>query len=168
MIKDGVLRLGDPEAEKEAWEETVRLRERMFWARVGGGVVPAFVGRKNDKNSPILKRVTGGEDSPRPSQEAPSRTTTDGATETPETPVEKKPEDVFGDKLPSQPSTDSLESSSTSRGNDTADEAENQLKRNLRDSLQSNASTTSTERALTPIKSAGERSLKVAIPGSFE
>jgi len=24
-----------------AWEECTRLRERMFWARVGGGVVPA-------------------------------------------------------------------------------------------------------------------------------
>lgn len=24
-----------------AWEECTRLRERMFWARIGGGVVPA-------------------------------------------------------------------------------------------------------------------------------
>ncbi|EEY15826.1 conserved hypothetical protein [Verticillium alfalfae VaMs.102] len=28
------------DAEKAAWEESVRLREQMFWARVGGGVVP--------------------------------------------------------------------------------------------------------------------------------
>lgn len=27
---------------KAAWEECVRLREKMFWARLGGGVVPAI------------------------------------------------------------------------------------------------------------------------------
>ncbi|KAL9072104.1 MAG: hypothetical protein Q9157_005230, partial [Trypethelium eluteriae] len=30
----------EKEAGKEAWEECVSIRERMFWARVGGGVVP--------------------------------------------------------------------------------------------------------------------------------
>lgn len=43
MILDGHIRVGDGEEEKEAWEETVRLRERIFWARLGGGVVPAFI-----------------------------------------------------------------------------------------------------------------------------
>ena len=43
MIKDGHLRVDGIEAEKAAWEESVKLRERMFWARIGGGVVPAFV-----------------------------------------------------------------------------------------------------------------------------
>ena len=28
---------------KAAWEESVRLRERMFWQRIGGGVIPAFL-----------------------------------------------------------------------------------------------------------------------------
>ncbi|EPS26653.1 hypothetical protein PDE_01591 [Penicillium oxalicum 114-2] len=40
LILDGHLRAGDVEEEKEIWEETVRLRERMFWSRIAGGVVP--------------------------------------------------------------------------------------------------------------------------------
>jgi hypothetical protein len=43
MVKDGYWRTEGEEGEKAAWEESVRLRERMFWARIGGGVVPAFV-----------------------------------------------------------------------------------------------------------------------------
>ena len=42
MVKDGHWRTHGEDAEKSAWEESVRLRERMFWARIGGGVVPAF------------------------------------------------------------------------------------------------------------------------------
>ena len=41
MLRDGHWRCGNEEEEKAAWEEAVRLRERMFWARLGGGVVPA-------------------------------------------------------------------------------------------------------------------------------
>lgn len=40
LILDGHVKAGDIEEEKDAWEETVRLRERMFWSRMGGGVVP--------------------------------------------------------------------------------------------------------------------------------
>ncbi|OJJ43431.1 hypothetical protein ASPZODRAFT_146146 [Penicilliopsis zonata CBS 506.65] len=39
-ILDGHIRLEDTEEEKDAWEETIRLRERMFWSRIGGGVIP--------------------------------------------------------------------------------------------------------------------------------
>ncbi|EGE09564.1 GDP/GTP exchange factor Sec2p [Trichophyton equinum CBS 127.97] len=52
LVVDGHVRTsGDGEAEikereREAWEETVRLRERIFWARIGGGVVPAFISGK--------------------------------------------------------------------------------------------------------------------------
>ena len=41
MVRDGHWRCEGVEEEGRAWEESVRLRERMFWARVGGGVVPA-------------------------------------------------------------------------------------------------------------------------------
>ncbi|KAL7947958.1 hypothetical protein V8C42DRAFT_342945 [Trichoderma barbatum] len=44
MIKDGYWRADDEENEKAAWEESVRLREQMFWARLGGGVVPVTHG----------------------------------------------------------------------------------------------------------------------------
>lgn len=41
ILKDGHWRADDEQAEKAAWEESVRLREQMFWCRMGGGVVPA-------------------------------------------------------------------------------------------------------------------------------
>lgn len=40
LILDGHLRAGDVDEEKNIWEETIRLRERMFWSRIAGGVVP--------------------------------------------------------------------------------------------------------------------------------
>lgn len=41
IVKDGHWRAEDENQEKSAWEESVRLREQMFWSRIGGGVVPA-------------------------------------------------------------------------------------------------------------------------------
>lgn len=40
LILDGHVRPGDVDEEKDVWEETVRLRERMFWSRIAGGIVP--------------------------------------------------------------------------------------------------------------------------------
>jgi len=59
MIKDGHWKADDDDQEKAAWEESVRLREQMFWARIGGGVVPCG------------QNVLGldAEKSPRPSHE---------------------------------------------------------------------------------------------------
>ncbi|TGO54649.1 hypothetical protein BOTNAR_0262g00050 [Botryotinia narcissicola] len=37
VLKEGHWRGEDEESDKAAWEESVRLRERMFWCRVGGG-----------------------------------------------------------------------------------------------------------------------------------
>ena len=51
MVKDGHWRTDGAEAEKSAWEESVRLRERMFWARVGGGVIPAYANRDSPRSS---------------------------------------------------------------------------------------------------------------------
>jgi len=48
MIKDGYWRTEGVQAEAVAWEESVRLRERMFWSRIGGGVVPAFLRARED------------------------------------------------------------------------------------------------------------------------
>ena len=48
MIKDGHWRTEGSHAELIAWEESVRLRERMFWARMGGGVIPAFLRARGD------------------------------------------------------------------------------------------------------------------------
>lgn len=48
MIKDGHWRTDGVQAEALAWEESVRLREQMFWSRIGGGVVPAFLRARED------------------------------------------------------------------------------------------------------------------------
>ncbi|KAJ6442395.1 GDP/GTP exchange factor Sec2p [Purpureocillium lavendulum] len=40
MVRDGHWKADDEDHEKAAWEECVKLREQMFWARIGGGVVP--------------------------------------------------------------------------------------------------------------------------------
>ncbi|KAG5950613.1 hypothetical protein E4U53_004756 [Claviceps sorghi] len=40
VVKDGHWRADDEDQEKAAWVESVRLRDQMFWARIGGGVVP--------------------------------------------------------------------------------------------------------------------------------
>lgn len=40
LILDGHLRAGDSDEERDIWEETVRLRERLFWSRIAGGIVP--------------------------------------------------------------------------------------------------------------------------------
>lgn len=42
MVRDGHWKCDGEDDQKSAWEESVRLRERMFWARLGGGVVPCF------------------------------------------------------------------------------------------------------------------------------
>ncbi|KAI5286163.1 rab guanine nucleotide exchange factor S2 [Ascosphaera aggregata] len=43
LIVDGHVHVRDSLEERDVWEEIVKLRERIFWARIGGGVVPAFV-----------------------------------------------------------------------------------------------------------------------------
>ncbi|TWU74243.1 rab guanine nucleotide exchange factor S2 [Metarhizium rileyi] len=48
MIKDGHWRADDEDQEKAAWEESVKLRDQMFWARIGGGVIPAAPGHPED------------------------------------------------------------------------------------------------------------------------
>jgi Rab guanine nucleotide exchange factor SEC2 len=64
IVKDGHWRADDDDAEKAAWEESVRLREQMFWSRIGGGVVPANHHGPNS-DAPSLRGVK----SPRASSE---------------------------------------------------------------------------------------------------
>ena len=52
MVRDGLWRCGNEEEEKSAWEESVRLRERMLWARMGGGVVPAYLQQRGTTIEP--------------------------------------------------------------------------------------------------------------------
>lgn len=65
MVKDGHWRAEDAESERVAWEESVRLRDQMFWSRIGGGVVPAAhhgltssVGERSTRNSQDANRTS--------------------------------------------------------------------------------------------------------------
>lgn len=51
-VKDGHWRAVDAESEKAAWEESVRLRESMFWCRIGGGVIPSTHHHQQHQDSP--------------------------------------------------------------------------------------------------------------------
>jgi hypothetical protein len=62
MLKDGHWRANTEDHEKAAWEESVRLREQMFWSRIGGGVVPAV-----PQPSEASKSPRGSQEQPRPS-----------------------------------------------------------------------------------------------------
>jgi hypothetical protein len=50
-LKEGLWKCEGSGDQMHAWEESVKLRERMFWARVGGGVVPAFLHRDSTRSS---------------------------------------------------------------------------------------------------------------------
>jgi hypothetical protein len=71
IVKDGHWRADDEDAEKAAWEESVRLREQMFWSRIGGGVVP--LGHARHLSSSSVAPSLRGEKSPRPSHESTQR-----------------------------------------------------------------------------------------------
>jgi hypothetical protein len=51
MIAAGHWRAETEQEKKNTWEESVRLRERMFWSRLGGGVVPSFIPMRESPRS---------------------------------------------------------------------------------------------------------------------
>ena len=60
MVRGGHWRCEGHEAEREAWEEAVKLRERMFWARIGGGVtLRAAIGSHSPFEQAHAKSATG-------------------------------------------------------------------------------------------------------------
>ena len=144
MIRDGVVKCSDKDEELESWDELVKLRERLFWARMAGGVVPFFV--QSTKNSPSLnidRRAT------RNSVQA-----AEADSPIPKTPGEN--------------------SDSGSGGDDSQDEANQQLQNGLQASVKQSNSTggdgTNPEPPRTPPQTQKRESggaLKVSIPGTF-
>ena len=59
MVRDGLWRARNDDDINGAWEESVRLREKMFWARLGGGVVPAVTTRYESPPSVQRRRLQG-------------------------------------------------------------------------------------------------------------
>ena len=66
MVRDGLWKCDSEEDQTAAWEESVRLRERMFWARVGGGVVPCLP-QTAQKTMPSSPSTTTAANNIRPS-----------------------------------------------------------------------------------------------------
>lgn len=69
MVRSGYWKGESLEDSKAAWEHCTKLRERMFWSRVGGGVIPtvqlpASAGSEQLPNSPRSSRDTSAEDQP--------------------------------------------------------------------------------------------------------
>jgi hypothetical protein len=63
MVREGHWKCDSEDEQKSAWEESVRLRERMFWSRLGGGVVPSFqhLLGKNAPPTPLSPTAAKGE-----------------------------------------------------------------------------------------------------------
>lgn len=56
MVAAGHWRAETEEEKKSTWEESVKLRERMFWTRIGGGVVPSFIPLRDNSRSPSFSK----------------------------------------------------------------------------------------------------------------
>jgi hypothetical protein len=100
IVKDGHWRAEDEDAEKAAWEESVRLREQMFWCRIGGGVVPTSHARHQSSSS--VDRGLRTEKTARPSHES-MRGPAELAKqflELPKSPERSEPEEI---QLPQEP-----------------------------------------------------------------
>ena len=70
MVAAGHWRAETEEEKKSAWEESVRLRECMFWRRVGGGVVPAFIPLRDSPRSPTFANGGHPSEAERQSEES--------------------------------------------------------------------------------------------------
>ncbi|KAK3501004.1 hypothetical protein B0T13DRAFT_238149 [Neurospora crassa] len=69
IVKDGHWRADDEDAEKAAWAESVRLREQMFWSRIGGGVLPITHFHTSHSRAPSRAPSLRGDKSSRTSLE---------------------------------------------------------------------------------------------------
>lgn len=73
MVAAGHWRAETEEEKKTTWEESVRLRERMFWTRVGGGVVPSFIPLRDGPNSPSFTSAPQTTDAEQSSEDVPAQ-----------------------------------------------------------------------------------------------
>jgi hypothetical protein len=132
MLRDGHWRAETDEEINSAWEESVKLRERMFWQRVGGGVVPTSI------QSPTFSKALG-----RSSDESQRSTPLDGNNDPFKANNSSRP-DSIGNTVVS-PNSESIVgnhgSAAQSNGEDKfQDEAERQLHNEMRSSTGSKSS----------------------------
>ena len=108
MVRDGHWRAESEDEQKGAWEEAVRLRERMFWARQGGGVVPCLVKQGTPSNSNIKSARQSLESIPE--QESPARKASQAVqavqAETAQGPVQVTERELFSTEENEKPGPD--------------------------------------------------------------
>ncbi|TFA99097.1 Rab guanine nucleotide exchange factor sec2 [Trichoderma ghanense] len=121
MVKDGYWRADDEENEKAAWEESVRLREQMFWARLGGGVVPVPHGETHTEathsRQPSQERVVDAQ------ADVFTNPVADASTDKEEAASTEKEEDASTEKEAAA-SADKEEAASTEKDEDACTEKE--------------------------------------------
>lgn len=64
-LREGLWKCETDADEKNAWEESVKLRERMFWNRIGGGVVPVFDSRRTSLARQVIEEEQAPETPPK-------------------------------------------------------------------------------------------------------
>lgn len=192
MIAAGHWRAETEQEKKNTWEESVRLRERMFWARIGGGVVPAFVPLKDTPRSDSFASASVKDrdrEAVRQSEESTisEAKLLDSAVDMSE--VRKSEDDPFRSKEEdkgkrvsigktiieqdgSSASTTKTASPLTQEEEDKiAKEAQEQLENEVRKSLESAGRQRSVSTPATPEKKEKrekEERLSLAIPGAFD
>lgn len=176
IVKDGHWRTDDDESEKAAWEESVRLRENMFWTRIGGGVRPVAQGFHNHSHSMNDK-------SPRPSREVkrPDEISVEPIVqaEKVEIPKDDSPDeeqaDEFATPLEETPAVDDDTSDDKSvvinvqepETSDDIDEAKVGAILERPSTPPPTDENRLSSQSLTPKSSESNRSITVTIPGSF-
>ncbi|PVI06509.1 Sec2p-domain-containing protein [Periconia macrospinosa] len=96
MVAAGHWRADTDDERQAAWEESVRLREKMFWSRLGGGVVPSFVHIRESPRSPTFSNAPSKSDGARKSEESQlSDKPLDSAVDMSEPPKQNGEEDPF-------------------------------------------------------------------------
>ncbi|KAI1079695.1 hypothetical protein F5B20DRAFT_161711 [Whalleya microplaca] len=162
MVKDGHWRADDADAERAAWEESVRLRDQMFWSRIGGGVVPVH-------GHHLHPGSVGGEKSARTSQDA-NRASADGnktneaaepSAESKESTVMPEPDETQKEQEEAQQPEETVIAVYDEKA--TPEVIQLRPTPNARDSTHSTLSTISAH----TLKDRGQR-LSLSIPGAFE
>ncbi|KAL1612111.1 rab guanine nucleotide exchange factor S2 [Paraconiothyrium brasiliense] len=191
MVAAGHWRAESEEEKKAAWEESVRLRERMFWSRIGGGVIPAFVASRDSPRSPTFANGNDNRDATRKSEESQLSNKpldsavdmtepTEGARKSEDDPFQSKGEDnvkrvsigktiISSEPVPKEILT-------TEEEKKIEQEAEAQLHEEVRKSLdvRSAESQMQQQRPVSmppspqPLSKKKDERLSLTIPGSFE
>jgi len=183
MVRDGHWRAETEDERKSAWEESVRLRERMFWARLGGGVVPAFVPLRESPRSPTFA-TRGGVKVERKSEESSINGAIDSAVDMRD-PKKLEPQEYdpfrsdgkekrvsIGKTVisPRVATPEKLNSDEEKRVEKAAEEQlQNEVKKSMH-SLSLDDPTAKLDGAETPLQKGKdkEQRLSITIPGAFE